>query len=200
MGDGCQLQLPCIRTNWEMVWRALLLDAAICLAAASSGAAFLQPHLRPCLLLQPLQMQGRASASSAATLGASGPGRDRSEGAPWAAATRVLASLLAVSLLLAPLAATAAQLAEEDFQKLGEVRTLLQSQKYDAADRILTSSLTKWQEARQPPMEIAAILKDRGNARQFSDPTAALADLDAALKLYASVSAEERQIFSKVLS
>ena len=77
---------------------------------------------------------------------------------------------------------------------------MLQSQKYDASDRILTSSLTKWQEARQPPMEIAAILKDRGNARQFSDPTAALADLDAALKLYASVSAEERQIFSKVLS
>jgi hypothetical protein len=180
------------------VWRALLLEA-ICLAAASSGAAFLQPHLRHRLLLQPLQMQGRAAASSAATWGASGPGRDTSSGAPWAT-TRVLANLLAVSLLLAPPAATAAQLAEEDFQKLGEVRTLLQSQKYDAADRILTSSLTKWQEARKPPMEIAAILKDRGNARQFSDPTAALADLDAALKLYASVSAEERQIFSKVLS
>jgi hypothetical protein len=172
------------------------LDAAICLAAASSGAAFMQPLLRSRPLLQPLQMQGRAA--SAASCGATR--RDRSEGAPWTAAPHVLASLLAVSLLLAPPAATAAQLAEEDFQKLGEVRTLLQSHKYDAADGILTSSLTKWQEARQPPMEIAAILKDRGNARQFSDPAAALADLDAALKLYESVSAEERQIFSKVLS
>jgi tetratricopeptide (TPR) repeat protein len=97
-------------------------------------------------------------------------------------------------LPLAPPAAWAAQqqLPEAEYARLAEVRGKLQDQKYAAAEVILTRSLELWQKTEQPPLEIATMLKDRSNARLLSNPQGALADLDAVLKIYAEMSAEER--------
>jgi len=107
---------------------------------------------------------------------------------------------LFLPLSLAPPSASAAQsgvayekLAIKEYEKLAQVRGLLQNQKYAAADAILTRSLALWQKSDQPPGEIATILKDRANARQAS-PQRALEDLDAALKLYAQMSADDQPL------
>ena len=97
-------------------------------------------------------------------------------------------------LTLSLQSAWAEQLPEAEYTKLAEVRGLMQSKKYAAADSILTRSLELWQQSDQPTAEIAAILKDRGSARQLINPSAALADLNAALKLYAELSPEERPL------
>ena len=130
-----------------------------------TAAASAAPHLLACF--------------SAVTLGLLGP---------------VDISSLSHPLPLAPPAAWAAQqqLPDAEYARLAEVRGQLQDQKYAAAEATLTRSLDLWQKSDQPPLEIATILKDRSNARQLSDPQGALADLDAALKLYAEMSAEER--------
>merc|ERR1711966_318594 len=92
---------------------------------------------------------------------------------------------------MVPPSAWATPIPDVAYARLAEVRGLLQSQKYSAADEILTRSLELWQRSEQPAVEIATILKDRGNARQFSNPSAALVDLNAALEIYAKMSSEE---------
>jgi tetratricopeptide (TPR) repeat protein len=94
--------------------------------------------------------------------------------------------------IVAPAPAWAAPIPEMEYAKLSEVRELLQTGKYQAAEATLTRSLKLWQAAEQPAAEVAAILKDRSIARQESNPMGALADLDAALELYASMDDEER--------
>lgn len=130
-------------------------------------------------------------------------------GSQKAAVPQLLAGFLAVSitllghvdttsrshpLTLAPPSASAEQLPAEEFEKLAEVRGLLQSKKYAAADAILTRSLALWRKSDQPPVSIATILKDRGNARQLINPQGALEDLDAALTLYAQMGAEDQPL------
>ena len=88
----------------------------------------------------------------------------------------------------------AAAVTDSDLAKLAEVRQMLQSGKYSAAEAILTRSLELWTSTKQPAIEIATIFKDRGIARQVSNPTGALADLDAALQLYEGMSVEERPL------
>jgi tetratricopeptide (TPR) repeat protein len=127
----------------------------------------------------------------------------RTEGtAAASSASHLLACFSAVSLgllgpditsLSHPNAAWAAlPMPEAEYARLAEVRGQLQDQKNAAAEVILTRSLELWQKSDQPPLEIATILKDRGNARQLNNPQGALEDLDAALKLYSQMSAEEQ--------
>ena len=167
-------------------------------AAASSRLAFLPPN----------QLQLRSTGAvllcddRPVRLGRMAMTMQRKPEGPRAAASRLLAGFLAASLcvvghvdmshpahltLAAPPSAYASQLPDAAYARLAEVRGLLQNQKFSAADAILTSSLELWKKTDQPAVEIAAILKDRANARQSSDPGAALADLDAALALYAQL-------------
>lgn len=104
-----------------------------------------------------------------------------------------ISSLQSRPLAIVP-PAWAASIPDVEYARLANVRGLLQSQKYAAADEILTRSLELWQKSKQPAMEIATILKDRGRARQFNNPAGALADLNAALEIYAHMRSDERPL------
>jgi tetratricopeptide (TPR) repeat protein len=95
---------------------------------------------------------------------------------------------------LVPRSALAEELADAEYSKLAEVRGLLQNGKYSAAEAILTRSLELFQETNQPSMEIATILKDRGIARQYSNPRGSLEDLAAAAKIYTQMSSEDQPV------